>query len=321
MPGNDVFTKLLLHCDGANGSTTFTDASLAAHGNATVAGNIQVSTAQKKFGTGSAAFDGAGDSLQYADSADWTMTGDYTVDFWFRLNAMPVQGAGDFFCFISQLDTVGSANFFQFLIDYNGAVYVNIKITSGGVTQFPVVIGLFSAIDTWAHCAFVHSGGTYTAYLNGIAGSAPQVFPAMNNIAGPLDIGVWAPTFTPLYFLNGYMDEIRMSNTARWTANFTPPASPYDNYTGFYQGWSEPVRFRRLATAHRQVLATPHKLIPKPDVTATMSAISDPGINTAFVTALVLNELPPVPPDLTSVNVSIGESEDGGASASVRGDE
>ena len=30
MPGNDAFTKLLLHCDGTDASTTFTDSSLTA---------------------------------------------------------------------------------------------------------------------------------------------------------------------------------------------------------------------------------------------------------------------------------------------------
>lgn len=107
---------------------------------------------------------------------------------------------------------------------------------------------------------------------------------------------------------------------------FAPILNPETQITRFFESrwhypWSEPVRFRRLATAHQQVLAVPHRLIPTPDVTATISAISDPGTSIALVTALILNEPPPVLPDLTSVNVSVGEADDGGASASVRGDE
>jgi hypothetical protein len=98
-------------------------------------------------------------------------------------------------------------------------------------------------------------------------------------------------------------------------------ALPANNESEWHRPWSEPVRFRRLATAHQQVFADWCRLLPHPDVTATMAAISDPGISTALVTIMILNEPPPVPPDLTSVNVSVGEADDGSASASVRGDE
>lgn len=89
--------------------------------------------------------------------------------------------------------------------------------------------------------------------------------------------------------------------------------------------WSEPKRHRTapklvIAAARQQVLAAPIRFIPTPNVTATLSAISDPGVSTALVTALIFNEVPTVPPDLTSVNVVVTEAEDGGVSASVRED-
>jgi hypothetical protein len=45
--GNDALTKLLLHCAGADTSTTFTDSSSSAH-TVTVVGNAQIDTAQSK---------------------------------------------------------------------------------------------------------------------------------------------------------------------------------------------------------------------------------------------------------------------------------
>jgi len=46
MAVDDSFTKLLLHCDGTDGSTTFTDESGKT---VTAVGNAQIDTAKKVF--------------------------------------------------------------------------------------------------------------------------------------------------------------------------------------------------------------------------------------------------------------------------------
>jgi hypothetical protein len=75
-----AYRVLGLHCDGTNGSTTFTDV----HGKTVTAnGNAQISTAQYPALTGktsSGYFDGSGDYLSIPDSADWDFgTGDFTI--------------------------------------------------------------------------------------------------------------------------------------------------------------------------------------------------------------------------------------------------
>jgi len=60
---------LLLHMDGANGGTSFTDNSNSAH-TVTAVGNANTNTSVKKFGTASYQGDGAGDYLSFSDSAD-----------------------------------------------------------------------------------------------------------------------------------------------------------------------------------------------------------------------------------------------------------
>jgi hypothetical protein len=76
--------------DGANGSTTFTDSSPNAL-TVTAAGNAQISTTQKKYGTGAMYFDGTGDYVATGDHADFTLgSADFTVDFWFYVSG----GAG-----------------------------------------------------------------------------------------------------------------------------------------------------------------------------------------------------------------------------------
>jgi hypothetical protein len=78
----DANTVLCLHCDGADGSTSFPDASLFEHA-MVASGNIQVDVAQRKFGSGSALFDGTTDWLATPDSPDWIDgTKDFTIDSW-----------------------------------------------------------------------------------------------------------------------------------------------------------------------------------------------------------------------------------------------
>ena len=84
--GNDSFTKVLLHFDGANGSTGIADSSAGGAAHAwSAAGNAQISTAQSKFGFASSLYDGAGDWVTTADSSDFTLgAGNFTIDCWVR---------------------------------------------------------------------------------------------------------------------------------------------------------------------------------------------------------------------------------------------
>ena len=88
---SDANTKLLLHCDGSNDGTTFTDSSSNAH-TVAVGGNIVTKTGEKKFGTASAYFNGgSGNKLTVADDASLRFgTGDFTIEAW----VYPVSAGG-----------------------------------------------------------------------------------------------------------------------------------------------------------------------------------------------------------------------------------
>ena len=68
-----------MHMDGNDNGTTFTDEcgkTVTAHG------DVCTKTAEKKFGTASAYFDGVDDYLSLADSDDWNFSsGDFTIGF------------------------------------------------------------------------------------------------------------------------------------------------------------------------------------------------------------------------------------------------
>jgi hypothetical protein len=86
--GSDGYTVVLLHMNGSDASTTFTDNAFGGLGHTwTANGNAQIDTAQSKFGGASGLFDGNGDYISTPDSDDFFFSaGDFTFDTWVRLS-------------------------------------------------------------------------------------------------------------------------------------------------------------------------------------------------------------------------------------------
>src|SRR5687768_6144765 len=83
---DEVYTVALLHMDGADGSTTFTDESGKTW---TARGDAQIDTAQSVFGGASGRLDGNGDFVDTPDHADWDFgSGDFTLDLRVRFAAV-----------------------------------------------------------------------------------------------------------------------------------------------------------------------------------------------------------------------------------------
>jgi hypothetical protein len=88
--GNDSFTKVLLHFDGTDAATTFTDSNTGGSAKTwTAIGNAQIDTAAFKFSTASGLFDGTGDGISTPDHADFTLgSGNFTIDCWFNCTSL-----------------------------------------------------------------------------------------------------------------------------------------------------------------------------------------------------------------------------------------
>lgn len=222
---------LLLHADGSNGSTTLVDSS--ASGVAfTAYGNAQLSTAQKKFGSASMAFDGNGDYFQTSvdSSSLWSLgTGDFTVEGWVYFISQP-QGWAEFVCFRTGTSGATSADADSFAID-GGKASVYIKY--GGASTS---IGDNSSLpaNAWTHLAFTRSSGTIRLFVNGVLSGSSATFTA-NMTANKLVFGT--DGFGTSGTLNGYIDEVRITKgLARYTANFTPPSAPFPNVAGGIAG-------------------------------------------------------------------------------------
>ncbi len=227
--GNDSYAKLLLHADGPDGSTAFTDSSASNHP-LTAYGNSQIDTAQSKFGGASGLFDGTGDYLSAPDSADWNFgTGDFTIDCWVRFNSLPANNGDTQAIYAQWYSGEPDYSYISFyLINVAGNLQWQMYGVNGGVGYFGGMrAGADNtlAINTWYHIAYVSHSGTTLVYRDGVVvGGSIETNP-YPNIAAPLTIG---RIDQPSSYFDGWIDELRISKgIARWTENFTPPSSSY----------------------------------------------------------------------------------------------
>jgi hypothetical protein len=208
---------LLLHMDGANGSTTFTDNSPTPK-TVTAYGGAQISTADPIFGSGSGLFDGSNAYLQIADSADWAFgSGLFTVELFVRFAS--VSGIQRI---IGQSDS-GSTDL-GWQVQKNSS---NVIVANGG-GSFPTLFGT-TAVTAGPryHVALTGDGATARLFVNGVL-EVSGAYTSVADSASVLGIGQLGAYATNR--LNGRLDEVRITKgVARYTANFTPPTEPFPN--------------------------------------------------------------------------------------------
>jgi hypothetical protein len=177
-------------------------------------GNAQISTSVKKYGTGSMYFDGSGDWLTSPANQDLSFgTGNFTVEGWFNTSSLSGQPA---------LIGVGGDAGGLVITFYSSKIYAYF-VNAGNVFGSG---GATLSTGTWYHFAWVRSGSTHTFYLNGTAYGSTYSSSA-NHVNGGLGIGktVLGTTFTAF---TGFIDDLRITKGfARYTSNFTPPASAH----------------------------------------------------------------------------------------------
>lgn len=167
-----------------------------------------------RFGTSDATFDGvasANVSTPMAGALNLT-AGNFTIEGWVYPNNNPVA--------IANLGTDGSSGV-SVSFDSSDFLSAQIFYTPSGsdtVTASGVVGG------SWQHFAVVLNGTTLTAYVDGVGGS-PVTIGTRATFAGGFSAGnFW--NLTGSQFI-GMLDEIRVSNIARYTTDFARPTAPF----------------------------------------------------------------------------------------------
>lgn len=214
--GSDPYfssVSALLHMQGANNGTTFTDSSSNAL-SVTANGNAKTTTSDFKWGNSCGSFDGSGDYLTIAASSVMDFgTGDYTLEMWVKWTS--VSGA-------------------QTLIDFgNGATYLRLD---GGTTLYVFDSGAFVinaatittlSNGTWYHIALVRSGTTRTVYVGGSSVASGT----RSGSAGSSSISTKVGSrYDSALAFNGFMQDLRITKgVARYTSTFTPPSAQFPN--------------------------------------------------------------------------------------------
>jgi len=210
-PSGDPYfsnVSILLHGDGTNGSTTFTDSSSNNH-TLTVNGDTQISTAQSKFGGSSMYFDGTGDFLTVSDSSLALGTGEYTIELWvYILSAAALEA-------IASCGTSAGGSW-QLRFGNNGIIDFRV----GTNTKLSATI----SFNTWHHLAVTRdSSNTGRMFLNGTIEDSSTF--TNDHSQDALKIGVNRSVGN---YFDGYIDDFRITKgVARYTSNFTPPTEPF----------------------------------------------------------------------------------------------
>ena len=196
----------------------------AAKNVAETVGNAQVSTTQAKWGTTSMYFDGTGDNLSFPSNNLYNFgSSDFTIEFWFYppsisygaiLYSTNNGSKTDVFAIYSYGSGQSPANSIVSLVTASGggawSLFNNQNLGS-------------TTAATWQHVALVRNGSTFKGYINGVAGFTVTSSSAIASFNG-FSI---ASNGASGDYLTGYIDDLRITRYARYTADFTPPTAAF----------------------------------------------------------------------------------------------
>ena len=205
---------LFLKGEGTNGSTNIVDSSPNPK-TITVNGNAQISTAQSKYGGSSLYFDGASWLEIAHDSSLNFFSGDFTIEAFVRVSnnnqislvqkRSTAFNTGDWILWQDKFDSHS--------IDSSG---------NGLLITLPLTA------NTFVHTVLQKRGNLYSRYVEGTLVASATYTQTVQNNSEPITIGR-DRAGGGRFYLTGYIDSLRLTNVARYTANFNPETDTFLN--------------------------------------------------------------------------------------------
>jgi hypothetical protein len=178
-----------------------------------------------KYGTGSMFFSGGYQwmFLGLGTPPLLPTLGDFTAECWIY----PTAADGCIFC----LNTAPSAFAAVRLgLGASGSIGL-LSSTNGSSFAINAASGNVYTLNAWQHIAVVRNGGNIIVYHNGTAvitstavSATTALMAGTESILGAIDFRNNADFIS---FYQGYIDDFRVSNMARYTGNFTPPTATF----------------------------------------------------------------------------------------------
>ncbi len=210
---------LLLHFEGSNGSTTFTDSSSA---NRAIGVNTgaTISNAQSRFGSTSGSFDGNNGSISTGGTSPFTAAGDFCVELFVYGTDWSIEvPGGNNRCLVSFANggTIAAARP-TLLMSAAGEVLLfngTIRITSSALS-----------LNTWYHVAWYRVSGVHYLAIDGVVQATTY---SDTTTLNPNIFRIGASTNENAGNLPGFIDEFRyvVGESPYGASNFTPPSGPH----------------------------------------------------------------------------------------------
>jgi len=180
----------------------------------TANGNVQISSAQSKFGGGSASIGGNQSSYITAPNSNvFQLAGtDWTIEFW-----------------VFWSDVTGEQTILEHFTGSEGPGWTFSKLSNNSLEIYSnyTPLNFNTSVDnnTWYHIAITRTGGIVRTFLNGsLTNSETKDFDNSSNLLYIGRRNVEGFNAASQHSLNGYIDDLRITKgVARYTANFTPP--------------------------------------------------------------------------------------------------
>jgi hypothetical protein len=213
---------MLLHCEGMNGSTNIVDVcdSVISLSQPGFGGTPpEISNSEKAFGSSSLYFGDAGANFYAANDA-FDLAGDFTIEGWIYHTSLSsntraiMSFGGDVLEIFDNWSLVLSGRF-------------TVRDGAGNETTHPN----YFVAGAWQHWAVVRKDGVVTLFLQGVKSPyTPLNLPGVISPQfGYINVGARGQLFGNNFY-NGYMDEIRISRRARYTADFQVQTKAFSDY-------------------------------------------------------------------------------------------
>jgi len=212
----DTNLKSRLHMNGVAGGTSFP----GEEGNVWTPTSVTTETAQKKFGTASSLFNGAGDRLQTPSSSIFNFgTDDFTIEQQVYLTS---DSTGD--TIISRTSN-GATRVDGWGIYDSTNTNAGWKFWAGALQTNAFTMTL----NTWHHLSVQRRSGTVYVYVDGISAATPLTAEGNYDTTNAIVYGK-PITGGGVSAARMYLDETSISTISRWqvgTGSFSPPYAEY----------------------------------------------------------------------------------------------